>query len=233
MESSIETLMDLNCLLKGRATIAGGCFRSLIEGNEPKDVDIFLVDKNDHLFPRDILRNFTGLDEVETTYSWEYGKYTIIKPHINNGRKLYGKPCDLISEFDIDVTKIYMNKINDLETIEPYSIPMIAELILNRQCSITLFEGHEKRTINRINKYIGYGYNVSKVESKPLHSLAFYVRGDYVQLDAELAGTSYNDEDWWICKWVKRTHWEEWRQSKVWTNIWVYEEARWVWWTQL
>jgi len=195
MEISIETLMDLNCLLKGRATIAGGCFRSLLEGNEPKDVDIFLVDRNDDRFVRDILLSFTGLDEVETTYSWEFGKFTIIKPHINNGRKLYGKPCDLISEFDIDVTKIYMNEINDLETIEPYSIPMIAELILNRQCSTTLFEGHEKRTVNRINKYISYGYNVSQVYSKPLHSLAFYVGNNSVQLDAELTGMSYNDED--------------------------------------
>lgn len=191
---TIEDLKKLNRLLGGLATIAGGCFRSFIEGNEPNDIDIFLSCRTCGDDVRRVVALFTGLEEVETTYSWEYGKYTIIKPLVNNGRRLYGSPKTILSEFDIDVTRLYMNELNDIDTIEPYSVNQICKMIQDRECCVTMFEGHEKRTINRINKYISYGYNVHRVESKPLSSSAFYISDYDITFDTEVSGMSYNDD---------------------------------------
>lgn len=189
---TLETLVELNKRLGGMATIAGGCFRSLIEGNEPKDIDIFLYKKDLADEVRAVVKLFTGLDEIETTYSFEYDKYTIIKPHTNNGRKLYGSPITIVSQFDIDVTKLWMDLFGNVATVEPYTVEQLTEKIQNRQCEITLFDGHEKRTVKRINKYIGYGYNISQIESRDLPMSAFYVEEGNVTFDTQCTGMSYN-----------------------------------------
>ena len=62
---TIEDLKKLNRLLGGLATIAGGCFRSFIEGNEPKDIDIFLSCRTCGDDVRRVVALFTGLEEVE------------------------------------------------------------------------------------------------------------------------------------------------------------------------
>lgn len=188
---TLETLVELNKRLSGMATIAGGCFRSLIEGNEPKDIDIFLYKKDFADGVRDAIKLFTGLDEVETTYSWEYGKYTIIKPYVNNGRNLYGSPITIVSQFDIDVTKLWMDLFGNVATVEPYTVEQLTENIQNRQCEIILFNGHENRTVKRINKYIGYGYNISQIESRDLPMSAFYIEEDNVIFDTQCTGLSY------------------------------------------
>lgn len=189
----MELLKQLNNELGGRASICGGCFRSLREGNEPKDIDIFLLLPSYSDYCREVLKNFTGLDEVETTYSWEYGKYTLIKPFINKGRKLFGRADQIIKEFDIDVTRMYMDRNGNIASTDFIYREFLYNSIDKRECTITLFDGHEQRTTKRINKYIGYGYNVKQVEFSKLEYSVFYTVGDTIHIDGNLSGMCYND----------------------------------------
>lgn len=45
-------IVKVNKVLKGRATICGGALRSYLEGNSPRDIDIFITVSNTNANPK-------------------------------------------------------------------------------------------------------------------------------------------------------------------------------------
>jgi len=186
-----EELQKLAKKLEDKATIAGGCFRSLREGNEPNDIDIFCISKSTFDATIKIVQEFTGLERIDTNHSVEFGKYTIIKCFRNKGRKLYGKPTDLVHLFDINITKLYMTPDGEIVTTEDEDIDELYKDIDNRSFDVYAFNRHEARTMTRINKYISYGYTLKQTIKKDLHYSFFEVVDGELEFDSGSASGSY------------------------------------------
>ncbi len=162
--TTIDGMIQLSYELDGKAVIAGGAIRSILENNEPRDVDIFCQTKEDFQDVCDIVADFTGTGRQDYTkhtgrrfYNYiSYGKYTIIDPVEIAGRKLYGDPEELIADFDIDVTQLYMNGQGKICG----DVGTILHKIQNKQFTFTHFKDSKRRIASRAGKYASYGYEL-------------------------------------------------------------------------
>lgn len=157
----LEELYVLNTLLKGKATIAGGCFKDILLDKEPKDIDIFLIDDKESTlkFVKEVVSDFTGIEPIIDDFGViKYSMYTIIPAKIVKGRKLFGVPSSLLSTFDFNIAKLYLDEYNNISTIDSEDINIILDDIENKRYCVTLYTGHEDRTHKRIERYREYGF---------------------------------------------------------------------------
>jgi len=163
----------INKVLKGRAHIGGGALRSFLEGKQPRDIDVFMIDDNMDKFDeviRDLLcilrRTLTNKLDGYTTVGmiitdgaeWFSSQYelTVVVPKEIGGRFLYGTPYELVKGFDFTCTAMVLLEDNSI-LFNSYSNTMfdIEYKLLNIQKGIPV----DKRTLKRIETYAKYGYS--------------------------------------------------------------------------
>lgn len=184
----LKEVQALAYILKDKATIAGGCFRSFREQVEPNDIDIFCKHKRHFEEVCSLVENFTELPRVETNHSVEFGKWTVIKCFMIEGRKLYGEPRELVSFFDMNINRLYMTPGGRILTIEEENFEDIMLAIDTKQMTVYVFTGHEKRTLTRLNKYVGYGYKLKETITKHLKYNLFDVCNNEIHVDSGYTG---------------------------------------------
>ncbi len=130
--------------------IAGGCIRSLIEGSEIKDIDIFF--KNDiekskikEYFKDTLKLGFTT--ENATTVILEGIKYQFITTH-------QGFPIDVVNEFDFTMNMNFFDMNNDQIYIHDENAIKNKKLKINLKCRNKL------GTLARIIKFVERGYGL-------------------------------------------------------------------------
>ncbi len=175
----IEKLTTLAARLGDKGTIAGGALRSILEGNDPRDIDIFCTKKKHFKAVCKIVGNFVhntnygNGKSTDTTkksanigyISADFGMFTVIKPQKLDGRKLYGEPYELTADFDIDVTQLWMSA--EGEICSRGNAPELLTKIKAREFSFTHYKDSKARIASRAAKYAGYGY-------KLLHDVSEY-----------------------------------------------------------
>ena len=104
--SQIFQLYSLDKFMIGhKGYIAGGCFKNIFNGEKVKDVDVFFENEEDYY---NAIVNFDDSDEYNHYY--ESDNVTAYK-HIETGvtlelvRSVFGKPEEVISNFDFTITK--------------------------------------------------------------------------------------------------------------------------------
>lgn len=156
MERDLELLA---AKLGNKAYIAGGAIRSIIEGTEPRDVDIYLT-KKEHLGDVcAIVADFTGTAKREMTResyaTIDYGMYSIVLPQVLHGRKLYGNPLNVVGDYDINVSQVWMTPQGKVK-----GIGNAIESIHNKVFSLMHYDNPKKLIAKRVAKYASYGYEL-------------------------------------------------------------------------
>lgn len=159
----------INKVLRGRGHIGGGALRSYLEDKPARDIDVFMRSDNTEEFHEvcsDILNEMKYSIAIKydgyTTVSFSSGFFeeykpelTVIVPKMIKGRFLFGTPKELVEGFDFtcvamvlleDDTILFNNKGKTIWAIEYKQLEL--------QSGIEL----DARTLKRIEKYKGYGY---------------------------------------------------------------------------
>ncbi len=150
-------------ILDNRATIAGGALRSLLEGNDPRDIDIFLTKKKNFQDVWDLLAAYTGKEGKYGSGVVHFGDmYTLVLPYKVGKRKLWGKPAKLVEAFDIDITQLWMSPEG---TIASRYLEDIEQSIMRREFKLTHFDNTKQKVAVRVAKYVSYGYKLVGIDT--------------------------------------------------------------------
>lgn len=162
----------INKVLDGRAFICGGALRSYIEGNEPRDIDVFLRENNSATptaifydlllaFPNSSFNDNQSNEELDyfsIDLIIENYKVTIITPCISLGRQLYGTPEELCKGFDFNVVAMCLLPDNSILFGGDHGETETIWSIKNRMFARQKHCIDDARTAKRIEKYKSYGY---------------------------------------------------------------------------
>ncbi len=159
-----QYLQELAKVIGKYGTIAGGAARSIVEDREPNDIDVFCIRKEDFDILCEIVAEHTNLsgDWCDTRqYGFvRFGKITVIVPKKIGKRKLYGNPIELIQDFDIDITKLYISQSGSIEG----DIINIAYSIDDKYFKFDHHKDSKVRIASRAAKYASYGYTLLGAE---------------------------------------------------------------------
>lgn len=153
--TTIEELEEVAYQINPYAYIAGGFYKDIRNGVEPKDIDVFMYSKDGYDIVIKILEKITGCIAEKKKVSVSIGKYELIKPVTIADRDLFGSPENLVPTFDIDITKVFIDNrglrsTDDLEDIN-FNID-------NKFFIVSIFHGDEQRSFDRAKRYESYGY---------------------------------------------------------------------------
>lgn len=153
--TTIEELKEVAYQINPYAYIAGGFYKDIRNGTEPKDIDVFMYNKNGYDTVIKILEKITGCIAERKKVSVSIGKYELIKPVTIANRDLFGPPNMLVPTFDIDIARVYidvdgLHSTDDIEDID-FNID-------NKFFTVSIFHGDEQRSFDRAKRYESYGY---------------------------------------------------------------------------
>lgn len=156
--------------------VCGGCFKHILEKETPKDLDVFFENSNDFeeavkYFDRKTTSyNRNDKEAEEFWFSYENNNVKAYK-HMRTGirielnRKIFGKPEDILKQFDFTITKFAYFTINEKD--ENNNIVVKKKVLFHKD----FFEHlHMKRlviddkipypasTFERMFKYAKYGF---------------------------------------------------------------------------
>lgn len=171
-----QILREVNRVIEGKGHICGGAIRSYIEGNIPKDIDIFLIDDkpetlHDILYAIDNLQ-FCGRRSlyckgtltssgIATEYSYKGTIISVIHPRQFYGRDTFGRVGKIVDDIDMDICRLGMAWDNKIITAHCEDFDSIVKSITNRQFKfIKIRPDEHERNLKRIAKYEGYGYTL-------------------------------------------------------------------------
>lgn len=179
-----ETLLDINKIIKGKASICGGALRSYIEGNVPRDIDIFMYSDNIDVFERlceELVDNLSDqvydVEEIRTTlfsegnyyafefkHAWSETIITVITPQVLYGRECFGTMENIVNEIDINVCRLGLREDNTIYC--PEDLISVLNDISNKDMKLihTRTEEEANRTATRIAKYESYGYMLKELK---------------------------------------------------------------------
>ena len=182
-ETNINNFYNLKFLIKylegHRGFIAGGVFKNILNQEEIKDIDIYFHNEND--FSDAVNLFMTKLGKFKVGYKNKKVTSFIDKEtgvRVELIRSLFGKPIDVISQFDFTVTKftLFQSKrnmeiqnflINELNSSDFASYTVIHQedffehlhlkrLVIDNQIPFPV------STLERTYKYRGYGYQLCR-----------------------------------------------------------------------
>lgn len=153
--TTIDELKEVAYQVSPYAYIAGGFYKDIRNGVEPKDIDVFMYSKDGYDIVIKILEKITGCIAEKKKVSVSIGKYELIKPVTIADRDLFGSPENLVPTFDIDITRVFIDNrglrsTDDLEDIN-FNID-------NKFFIVSIFHGDEQRSFDRAKRYESYGY---------------------------------------------------------------------------
>lgn len=153
--TTIDELKETAYQISPYAYIAGGFYKDIRNGVEPKDIDVFMCSKDGYDTVIKILEKITGCIAEKKKASVSIGKYELIKPVTIADRDLFGLPQYLVPTFDIDIARVY------IDTTGLYSTDDLEEInfnIDNKFFTVSIFHGDEQRSFDRAKRYESYGY---------------------------------------------------------------------------
>ncbi|MCH9712805.1 MAG: hypothetical protein K0U20_09300 [Proteobacteria bacterium] len=159
---TMTELYEVANKLDGLAYIAGGFYKDMLNGVQPKDIDVFCIAPENYQDTIDILIEYTGLEGEQKPVSYSIGIFEVIKPVVIKDRALFGQPEDMVETFDINITRVWIDSFYGLMFIDEEE--EIEEQIKNKEFRATIFLDDEERTRERIERYKSYGYNCIRTE---------------------------------------------------------------------
>lgn len=141
--------------------IAGGCFKDILRGKKPRDIDIYFYDKYQY---DKCLKIFTS-KKFEKVY--ENCNALCLLDVSNNTKielikKVFGTPKEVMeTNFDFTICKFAYYKKNKWFMLSYYSVMYHEDFythLENRRIHIDGNIKYKKGCIKRIFKYIGYGF---------------------------------------------------------------------------
>lgn len=158
--TTIEELKQVAYKISEFAYIAGGFYKDVKKGKEPKDIDVFFKTKNGYEQVAQALEKITGYTRIQNKISLTIGKFELIKPVSIAGRLLFGEPKELVPTFDIDIARVWIDE-DGLQSTE--DIDDLDWEIENDLFKASIYHEDEKRTIDRIERYETYGYRCLQI----------------------------------------------------------------------
>lgn len=201
MKDKIENFPSLNILKPYlpdcKCCIAGGCFKSILNHEKIKDIDIFFESKNDfqkaieyYSNNEDFARVFESNNVV--CFKNKYLRVDLVK-------SVYGKPESIISKFDFTVTKFAMfweETFDEKDVVLQPSIhrelvvifhPKFFEHLQMKKLVIDADLPFPISTFNRILRYTRYGFMLCRESKlKYLEAVAKAKKEDIALLSKEL-----------------------------------------------
>lgn len=136
----------LNSLKRTKFYIAGG---SLSYNKYIKDVDVYFYTEKDYLQAKNkYMPNQNCISETENalTFTLKSAKPSLFGENfitVQFIKKYFGSPEEILSQFDINKSKIYMTSSGDIKTLEDYNNPLDFN---PKYASVDI--------VSRLNKYI-------------------------------------------------------------------------------
>lgn len=165
-KTTLEELYKVAYLLDTKAYIAGGFYKDIIKGKEPKDIDIFCTCKASYNKVVELIERYEGVEKKNKPVSVSIGRFEVIKPVVIQGRLLFGQPEDLVATFDIVIAQVWIDAALGICFVEDD----IDEQIENGVTDILVLEGDEDRTYDRMERYKSYGFELRN-ENKQINKL--------------------------------------------------------------
>lgn len=171
-------LREVNSCIEGLGHICGGAVRSYIEGNIPKDIDVFLINDNPdtlntllHKIDATFLMSRRSLycegsltsSGIATEYNYKGTIVSIIHPTQLYGRDTFGRIGKLVDDIDIDICRLGIAWDNKIVTGHCEDFDSIVTSIKNREFQFVKIRPDElDRNTKRIAKYESYGYKLKE-----------------------------------------------------------------------
>jgi len=159
--TSLKELYEIAKEIHPFAYIAGGFYKDIRKGKEPKDIDIFFYNNSNYNLVCSIISDYTGIGPIFEKANCTIGKYQIVKPIKIKDRLLYGKPENLVPTFDIDIGRFWIDNkgLHSTEDIEEMNY------LIDINCfNVSLFHEDEQRSFDRRDRYENdYGYTCLRI----------------------------------------------------------------------
>ena len=157
MKTTLTELLEVAKLISPYAYIAGGFYKDLYNNEEPKDIDVFMVNQSNHKLVVAILEKHEETKAVKSKVAYKVGRFEVVRPLTVFKRRLWGKPEVVTASFDMSIAMVYIDK-DGLHKVNTE----IDEQILFKEFESYLYEGDEDRTEDRISRYEQYGYHCTE-----------------------------------------------------------------------
>jgi hypothetical protein len=173
-DSFVKCGMALDLFMSGhKGFIAGGCFKNIFLGQKIKDVDIFFENMEDW---SQAFNHYTNNADFKFVY---HNANACCFKYIKTGQKVeiiksrFGKPEDLIREFDFTVAKFayYKDTSNDITEYRFVYHPdffehlVMKKLVMDESCTFPV------NTFERTYRYQKYGFSMCRETKQKLIKL--------------------------------------------------------------
>lgn len=155
---NLEKLSHLNIFLEGHnGYIAGGCFKDIFNNKKPKDIDIFFNNCDDFENAEDYFdksKEYKYVYSSDNAYCYKHLKTGI---YVDIICKIYGKPEDVIEQFDFSITKYayYKEKEKYVSVFNDFYFKHLENKVLCFNGEIP----YPVHTLKRLVRYIQRGYS--------------------------------------------------------------------------
>lgn len=195
-------------LIGHKGYIAGGCFKNIFNNERVKDVDIFFENKADCLETISYYKKEMKEHPSDWRFVYENEKVWSVysnkeKVRLELVKSTFGKPKQVISEFDFTITKFAYYK--NYDNVDEENYMAVFEIIFHED----FFEHlHTKRlviddemiypvsTFNRVMRYARYGYQPCReTKIKIVTNLAMLDPKNQKDFEKELGKSLYDGLD--------------------------------------
>lgn len=195
-------------LIGHRGYIAGGCFKNIFNNERVKDIDIFFENKADCLEAISYYKKEMQEHPNDWRFVYENEKVWSVysnkeKVRLELIKSVFGKPKQVISDFDFTITKFAYYK--NYDNVDEENYMAVFEVMLHED----FFEHlHTKRlvvddemiypvsTFNRMLRYAKYGYQpCRKTKIKIVTNLAMLDPKNQKDFEKELGKSLYEGLD--------------------------------------
>ena len=195
-------------LIGHKGYIAGGCFKNIFNSERVKDVDIFFKNKADCLEAISYYKKEMKEHPSEWRFVYENEKVWSVysnkeKVRLELIKSVFGKPKQVISDFDFTITKFAYYK--NYDNVDEENYMAVFEIIFHED----FFEHlHTKRlviddemiypvsTFNRVMRYARYGYQPCReTKIKIVTNLAMLDPKNQKDFEKELGKSLYDGLD--------------------------------------
>lgn len=195
-------------LIGHRGYIAGGCFKNIFNNERVKDVDIFFENKTDCLEAISYYKKEMQKHPNDWRFVYENEKVWSVysnkeKVRLELIKSVFGKPKQVISDFDFTITKFAYYK--NYDNVDEENYMAVFEVMLHED----FFEHlHTKRlvvddemiypvsTFNRVLRYAKYGYQPCReTKIKIVTNLAMLDPKNQKDFEKELGKSLYEGLD--------------------------------------
>lgn len=195
-------------LIGHRGYIAGGCFKNIFNNERVKDVDIFFENKADCLEAISYYKKEMQKHPNDWRFVYENEKVWSVysnkeKVRLELIKSVFGKPKEVISNFDFTITKFAYYK--NYDNVDEENYMAVFEVMLHED----FFEHlHTKRlviddemiypvsTFNRVLRYAKYGYQPCReTKIKIVTNLAMLDPKNQKDFEKELGKSLYEGLD--------------------------------------